>query len=117
MLDDEVSKKWQELWDMEPADKWARKLIPGVTNKYMALVERPNFLLSQAVTGHGAFSAYLCNINKRTHLICPCGNASQDAEHVFRNSLRYATGRPEDWDRGILSGDVRQYLITTMKAL
>jgi len=64
-LSNDVGKKWQQMWDTECSrEKWVKKLVPKVTNKHMALVERPNFFLSQAVTGRGAFGAYLYKIRK-----------------------------------------------------
>jgi len=105
------------MWRAEPSGKWIRKLIPRVSTKHMELVERPNFYLSQAVTGHGAFSFYLCKINKRTTAACPCGKPSQDSEHVFMHCRRYAAGHPTNWDLGLQSGALRQYLIQTMRTL
>ena len=93
MIVERISIEWQKLWDREPSDKWAKKLIPRVTNKYMALIERPNFLLSQAITGHGAFGTYLHRMNKRTTAVYQCGNAPQDPKHVFKNCSRYEVRR------------------------
>jgi len=117
MIDERISIEWQKLWDREPSDKWAKKLIPRVTNRYMARIERPNFLLFQAITGHGAFGTYLFRLNKRTTAVCQCGNAPQDPEQVFKICPRFEVGRPLDWDGGIESGAVRQYLISTVKKL
>ena len=84
ILDNEIGRKWQEVSDRETDDgDWITNLVPRVSNEHMELVERPNFFLSQAVTGHGAFGEYLFKIRKRTTPVCPCGAVSQNAEHVF----------------------------------
>ena len=92
-------------------------LVPKITNKYMELLEVPNFFLSQAVTGHGAFGSYLYKIGKRTTPQCPCGNDIQTPEHVFMEYHQYETGRPLTWNNGMKMLECRRYLINTMKKL
>jgi len=47
ILDNEVGRKWQEVWDRETDDgDWIKKLVPRVSNEYVELVERPNCFLS-----------------------------------------------------------------------
>ena len=118
LLDEEVGKQWQKLWDNEYcSDKWIKRLVPKVTNKYMELLEVPNFFLSQAVMGHGAFGSYLHRIGKRTMPQCPCGNDNQTLEHVLMECHRYETGRPCNWTYGMEMQEIRKYLITTIKQL
>jgi len=83
----------------------------------MDIVERPDFYLSQAVTGHGAFGEYLHKIGKRTTLKCPCGADVQTPEHVFRYCQRYECNRPANWGEGLAAAEIRQYLIDAMKVL
>jgi len=65
------------------------KLVPRITNKHMELVDRPNFFLAQAVTGHGAFGQYLHRIGKRTTPQYTCGEELQTPEHVFMRCQSY----------------------------
>jgi len=41
-------------------------MVPTVAAADLGIVTRPNSMLSQAITGHGAFSKYLHRIGKRT---------------------------------------------------
>jgi len=74
----------------------------------MELVLRPNFLLSQAVTGHGAFNIYLYRIGKRTSPLCKSGTQDQTPQHVFRDCELYGEGRPTDWSNGLAVEELRQ---------
>jgi len=87
----------------------------------MELVLRPNFTLSQAISGHGAFNAHLCRIGKRNSPLCRCGCAEQTPGHVFRECQLYGDNCPSDWrdrERERVSAEsIRQYLIATMNKL
>jgi len=72
----------------------------------MELVSRPNFLLSQAITGRGAFNYYLRKIEKRFSPMCRCGNVIQTSAHVFKDCALYANGRPVSWEGGIATEKV-----------
>jgi len=83
----------------------------------MELIDTPNFFLSQAVTGDGAFGAYLYKIDKRTTPQCSCGTSIQTPEHVFMHCERYKTDRPISWNDDIVATEASKYLINTMKIL
>jgi len=118
MLDQRILESWNKMYiNSIPEGHWCRILIPSVEWAVANLDIRPNFLLSQAITGHGALNAYLFKIGKRISPSCRCGLVDQTPEHVFRVCDLYKEGRPTDWRQGLANEDVRQYLIRTMKQL
>jgi len=118
MIDQRILEAWNKLYiDSTPEEHWNRTLIPSVEWAVLNMELRPNFLLSQAVTGHGAFKSYLHRIGKRDSPACRCGPIERMPEHVFRLCERYSEGRPADWTEGIADEEIRQYLIRTMKWL
>ena len=83
MLDQRILEAWNEMYvDSVPENNWCRVLIPSVEWAIVNIEARPNFMLSQAITGHGAFNAYLFRIVKRTSPTCKCGLADQTPEHL-----------------------------------
>ena len=117
MLEMRVLEAWDRVYrESVPEGHWCWTLIPSVTAEGMELVQRPNFLLSQAISGHGAFKAYLYRIGKRTSPLCRCGAHDQTPQHVFQECNLYAEGRPLDWSNGLIE-DLRHYLIETTRRL
>jgi len=85
LLEEKLQEAWDSVyWSSTPEDSWCRTLIPKIAAETLVLVQRPNFLLSQAIMGHSAFNAYLYKIGKRTALLCKCGTQDQTPRHVFR---------------------------------
>jgi len=118
LLEEKLLKAWDEVYCAStPADSWCRTLIPRVAPETLVLAQRPNFLLSQAISGHGAFNAYLHHIGKRTSPLCKCGTRDQTPSHVFRDCNLYEEGRPTEWREGVAAEEVRRYLIETTRKL
>jgi len=115
MLDERVIEVWDEVYrSSADEDYLCRVLIPSVTSSEMELTVRPNFLLSQAIAGHGAFNSFLHRIRKRNSPTCKCCNAEQTPAHVFRDCNLYADSRLNDRTDEIAMENVRSYMITTM---
>jgi len=118
MLNQRLLESWNKLYmDNVPVNHWCRTLIPSVEWAVRCMELRPNFLLAQAVMGHGAFNSYLFKIGKRTSPNCKCGLEVQTPEHVFKTCVLYSESRPDDWSEGLSSESVRQYLIRATKQL
>jgi len=58
MLDTIIREKWQREWEQCSVSVWMHELVPSVPERDCPIM-RANFYLSQALTGHGAFGAYL----------------------------------------------------------
>lgn len=58
---------WQEKWETDSLNKgnWTHKLIPNVKEWYNRSLGELTYELTQELTGHGCFQAYLQRIGKK----------------------------------------------------
>jgi len=72
---------WQEEWDNHTTTgQWTKKLIPKVHTGPQYLT----FWVTQMLTGHGCFEAYLFRHNRRNNPNCKfCPHNHDDAEHAL----------------------------------
>jgi len=76
--------KWQLEWNGARNGRWTHWLIPNI----QAWIDRKwgsiKYHLTQFLTGHGCFNAYLLKYKKREDAVCMyCGYAQDDVEHTF----------------------------------
>lgn len=73
ILKDKLQNEWQERCVRSNTGEWTRKMFPTITARAKAEHLVHTFEITQFLTGHGFFKAYL----HRFHLIscprCPCG--------------------------------------------
>ena len=76
--------KWEQRWRETGTGRWTARLIekvgPCVERKHGEV----NFYITQFLTGHGSFEAYLYRCNKRNSPSCRhCQTEEDDVEHTF----------------------------------
>jgi len=76
--------KFQREWDESPNGWWTYRLIPDL-QRWMKMRRRPiGYYITQFLSGHGCFNAYLYRFKKQTDAVCMyCGHAQDDVEHTF----------------------------------
>lgn len=80
---EETIRKWQRKWNATRKGKWTRTLIPDL-RRWTARNGEVSFHLTQAMSGHGCFNAYLHKMGKRASPRCfYCKNPKDDAEHTI----------------------------------
>ena len=57
--------RWQETWRGENTGRWTHPLTPDLTPWLEKKHGEIGFYLTQALTGHGCFNAYLKRFKKR----------------------------------------------------
>lgn len=88
-LDELIGQMWQEEWDASEKGLWTKKLLPKV------IVGDPeNIFLTQALTGHGFFNAYLYKGKRQNMPTCPCLEDEQTVGHVMEYCPQCIKGRP-----------------------
>jgi retron-type reverse transcriptase len=95
-LREETLQRWQERWSSATEGAWTRRLVvnilPWCKRKHGGL----SYRLTQILTGHGCFGAYLHRIGKEASAACHhCTTAStdDDVEHTVFSCPAWATQR------------------------
>lgn len=75
---------WQKQWDSSNKGRWTYKLIPNVEKWVNRRHGDVDYFITQALTNHGCFNAYLWKIQKLDSPQCSlCGAESDDAQHTL----------------------------------
>ena len=110
-----IRTAWSCEWLVSKADPWTHQLFPTVEQRARTDL-RPTFWLTQGLSGHGVFNAYLERFRLHDAANCPCGYEKEDAEHVFRFCPRFAEGRARVWRRPLERRNL-QYMENVVKEL
>lgn len=76
--------RWQERWAADDdRGRWTRKLIPNVIQWYKRKHGQVTYHLTQALSGHGCFQAYLNRIGRAESPVCIYCPEIDGAEHTL----------------------------------
>ena len=76
--------RWQERWCEESTGRWSHCLIPDLSPWLEKNHGEVGLYLTQVLTGHGCFNAYLTRFKIRDDEACDyCGSPVDDAEHTL----------------------------------
>ena len=90
----ETIQKWQKRWDHRSAEKWTHELIPDIEKWIKRKHGELNFYLTQVLTGHGNFSAYLHRFRKIDSPRCiECAHETEDVRHTLFVCKRWEDNR------------------------
>lgn len=77
-------RRWQEMWENDNRGRWTASLIPQVQPWVERRFGEVDYYLTQFLTGHGYFRAYLHRMGIAVEPECIyCQCVSDDAEHTF----------------------------------
>ncbi|XP_026823779.1 uncharacterized protein LOC113561482 [Ooceraea biroi] len=87
---DRLRERWKERLDemtpQEPGFRCRQIILPVWQSWLDRSFGRTNYYLTQFLTGHGAFNAFLSRIGKRPSSSCPyCEVSNEDPTHVIFN--------------------------------
>ncbi|CAB0041366.1 unnamed protein product [Trichogramma brassicae] len=90
---------WQRRWTGSNKGRWTVKLIPDLKPWVQRKHGEMNYYLTQLLSGHGCFRAYLCRFGHDDLATCPsCPTEDEDAEHVLFRCPRFARERESLWN-------------------
>lgn len=92
---EEAWRVWEAQWVDRPTTKWTRRILPNLRAWASRKHGEVDFWLTQILTGHGGFRAYLKLIGKHADGLCPECVVMEDAHHVFFVCPRWAEWRRE----------------------
>lgn len=76
--------KWQTRWDSGETGRWTYRLIPKLAEWNGRAHGQMDYFLTQALTGHGCFNAYLERFKKTESAAClHCNHCPDDARHTI----------------------------------
>ena len=89
-------QQWKEERDASEKGRWTHRLIPQVDNCVNRKHGEVTYYLTQMLSNHGCFRAYLHRFKREETPECPaeCG-VSEDTEHVFFLCQRFTDERKE----------------------
>lgn len=87
-------QQWQERWRSASTGRWTARLIREVTPWSGRKHGEVTFYLTQFLTGHGHFNAYLFKLRRKGSPHCDyCTNEEDDVAHTFFRCGRWETQR------------------------
>lgn len=93
-IEESLVRSWQERWDLSPKGRWTQRLIPNIQRWYKRSHGSVDYWVTQMLTGHGFFAAYLCKYGKLRSAECWfCGHHEDDAEHTLFKCHAWEVGR------------------------
>ncbi|KAH8391591.1 hypothetical protein KR200_006242, partial [Drosophila serrata] len=70
-----ILQQWQERWAAEARGRWTARLLPNLVAWYGRKHGDVDYYVTQMLTGHGYFAAFLHSIGKITNGRCVYGDA------------------------------------------
>uniref|UniRef100_A0A6V7KNJ0 Reverse transcriptase zinc-binding domain-containing protein n=1 Tax=Bracon brevicornis TaxID=1563983 RepID=A0A6V7KNJ0_9HYME len=87
---------WQQKWSASVKGRWTHGLIPKLDSWINCQHGEVHFYLTQMLSNHGCFRAYLPRFKHENIPDCPAGcGTPEDAEHVFFYCARFGQAREE----------------------
>lgn len=82
-------EKWQRRWQTTEVGRWTFRLIPEIKRWFLRGHGEVNFQLTQFLTGHGCFSAYLYGKGRRESGDCIYCGEDDTASHTILSCVRW----------------------------
>jgi len=94
LLEEYYTNIWNAIYINSSNASHTKQFIPTIHYR-LSLSLWPNFILTQFLTNHGKFRAYLYKIKKKTSPICNCPEkAIQTAGHLMTECSLFSRTRP-----------------------
>lgn len=96
----ETEEIWQIKWETSIESRWTFSWLPNVSLIKDSGFAKVDYYVTQVLTGHGCFRAFLHSIQRANTPNCWFGcEAPDDAEHTFFRCIRWEILRCEMWDK------------------
>ncbi|XP_023244393.1 uncharacterized protein LOC111642294 [Centruroides sculpturatus] len=84
LIHDKIMNEWQKDWTNSNTGRITYRFLPSVKDRQQLHHFFPTYGITQCITGHGNFPAYLTRFGKRDKENCDCDNTSKgDSLHYL----------------------------------
>lgn len=108
-------ERWQRRWDAASTGRWTHRLIPDIVEWLSRKHGEVDYYLTQLLTGHGCFRAYLARFKLEEQSSCPtCTAIDETVEHVFFYCPRFGNEK-EELDKILGQKSLPENIVTQMR--
>jgi ribonuclease HI len=86
-------ERWEDQWINTTKASVTKQFFPTIRHRLQNQHFKPNYEITQFISGHGKFEAYLKRFNIVTDSKCECGNEEETALHKLLNCDIYIRER------------------------
>ncbi|XP_023243243.1 uncharacterized protein LOC111641340 [Centruroides sculpturatus] len=95
-----IMDKWQKEWDASTTGRLTHQFLPNISKRMTLNFFNINHAITQLLTAHGNFRAYLYRFLKKGSSTCNCGiEEDEDPYHVIFTCANHRAHRPPLRDR------------------
>ncbi|GBM67644.1 hypothetical protein AVEN_226016-1 [Araneus ventricosus] len=89
-----VISQWNNLYQISRNAKSTKDFFPSIHGRLQVIHFVPNFRITQFLTGHGNFKAYLKRFNLSRTDLCSCSSGEiQDVKHLILSRSKFTPAR------------------------
>jgi len=85
--------EWEHNWKMTSKASQTKQFFPSINDRLAIKYLKPNYKLTQFLSGHGNFNAYLKRFNLITNDLCDCQQTSETPLHIIFECVLYESER------------------------
>ena len=89
----ETIKEWQQFWSSTTKGSQTKQFFPDIRDRLRMKSFKPNFIISQYLSGHGNFGSYLKRFKLRSSDVCDCGEDIETPIHIIFYCQKYRQQR------------------------
>lgn len=86
-------EEWKRRWDKSPRGPTTKQFFPTLDDRLAAKSFRPNYYLTQYISGHGKFKEYLTRFRLEDDPNCECGQGIETPIHIIYHCDKFHSQR------------------------
>jgi ribonuclease HI len=84
---------WEKSWRLTTKAYQTKQFFPTINERLSLKTLKPNFLITQYLSGHGNFRSYLKRFHLSDNDVCDCGQAIETPLHVILDCVLFSDER------------------------
>jgi ribonuclease HI len=87
--------EWEKQWKSTSKASQTKQFFPSISDRLCVQHLKPNFILTQYLSGHGSFNSYLNRFKLRESDLCDCGLSIESPLHVILECVLFTDERQQ----------------------